>query len=271
MPVRIDANMKIQVVVYSTTAVSVNVAYRESINGEMRQPRQANIVSSRITTDAAANYFYFTMAGTPTNPSELQNVVVGLATASVQRGQCFVRVGITIGGTDGTASDPIQVLFSDYVTSNSYLAFPSSEIKSSLDGKGYLSIIHPNDPAAGLSLVYTFVPNLLSLIYSCVFTLTTSAAVANRKAKVFYEDAVSQMYLGIASGVQTASTTVEYKFTPNVSANETSLITNKTFLECLSYPVFVNNDISTFYILVENMDAADQLSGIELYCEEWIK
>lgn len=276
MPVRIDANMKIQVVVYSTTSVSVNVAYRESINGEMRQPRQANIVSSRITTDAAANYFYFTMAGTPTNPSELQNVVVGLATANVQRGQCFVRVGITIGGTDGTASDPIEVLFSDYVTSSSFLAYPGTGINSSLDGRGY---IYPLQVAGGTgpqSVSYGL--NKVVSVYNITFSFVASVAVATRKVfvKATNIDAPNGNNIIYPNGITvTAGNSKIFYFQNQPIEVREETLGGVNYVQCFIPNNLIVTDNGSAYGTIEinadGLDAADQITEIVVLAEQWIK
>lgn len=262
--IRVDSNIKLQIAVFATTAVSLNVSYRERINGVTKQPREANIASARITTDAAANYFYYQFYGDTDDVSELLNVAVGLATSGVQRGQCFVRVGLTIGGADGSNKDPFQVLFSDYVTSNSFLAYPGSPISDSLEGRGYFTRLTGTGTE---EYTYTFANNIFTKLYSMLIVSVTSAAVANRNMFVDFQQFNGTSFAVQSTFNQTASTTKNFIVTPlGYSLTD---ITDHKYLTLPSNDMLFNSG-GLITISPVNQDVDDSYS-IGLIVEQWIK
>jgi hypothetical protein len=137
----VDSNLRLQISIWSRTVTSVNVAYRERVNGSVKQARQTTINEGRIASYSSGNFFYFTFSGNKDQYSELLNVAVSLTAANVQWGEVFVRAAITVGGTDQNDSAPIVILFSDYITSSSFLGYPGSRVASSLEGRGYISSV----------------------------------------------------------------------------------------------------------------------------------
>lgn len=262
--------MKLQVVVYATTAVSVNVSYRQRINGEYMVPGEPNIAPGRITTDGLPNYFYFQFAGNSMNTAELVNAAVGLVTANIQRGQCFVRVGLTIGGTDGVAVAPFRILFSDYLTSNSFLAYPGTGIHSSLDGRGYISEHTVTDPAAGSNFTWTAPASQLTLLHQVYYGLETSAAVANRRPAIAIEGTVPFL-VGVSETTTAASSgqPIIYSFIVNgqnnvsYSNSRIAILGRSVYLEGVTF-----TGVSS---AVDALDAGDQISTIGIITEQWIK
>lgn len=262
--IRVDSTFKLQVVVYATTAVSVNVAYRQRINGEDGVPSEQNIASGRITTNGAPNYFYYQFAGNNSNTAELINAVVSLVTANVQRGQCFVRVGLTIGGTDSTAVTPFRVLFSDYITSNSALAFPGSEVKSSLEGRGHFTLL---TEAGTDEQSYTFAANIFNRVYSMYITSTTSATVANRNMYVELLQFTGTTYAVQSTFNQTAGTTMLYLLNSNGYA--LSDLSDKKYLTLPTSELYFDAG-GTIVIAPVNKDS-DDAYVLSIVCERWIK
>jgi hypothetical protein len=269
--VQVDSNFRLQIVIYSTTAVSVNVSYRERVNGNVRQPRQTNIAAARITTDVYANYFYYTFAGNATEISELLNVAIGLSTTGVQRGQCFVRAGITIGGTDGAASDPIQILFSDYVTSNSFLAYPGTGINDSYSGNGYLFTKRPADPVAP-DYEYIHGDTTIYKINAISFEYETDDNVANRTiyAKKINQNFNDSFIFAVSPYTQADSLINKYSLqVKTVQATATIQTVTNNILEIPHYLYLNSGD--TIYISAENAAAGDLISDISIVIEQWIK
>lgn len=265
--IRVDANIKLQIAVFSTTAVSLNVSYRERINGVTKQPREANIASSRITTNAAANYFYYQFYGDTGDVSELLNVAVGLATSGVQRGQCFVRVGLTIGGVDGSAKDPFQILFSDYVTSNSYVAYPGSLVVDSLSGRGYFNNSVPMTIVTN-EATYANAANILSNIHSVSMLYTASVAVANRYPRLLWEDSYGGNKL-LTANSSTAITASQVKDITFASYGANTALTG---FDTIALPsnIFFSGDES-INISCVNADAGDAVANAYISIEQWIK
>ena len=262
--IRVDSTFKLQVVVYATTTVSVNVAYRQRINGEDGVPGEFNIASGRISTSGAPNYFYFQFAGNNNNVAELINAVVSLLTPSIQRGQCFVRVGLTIGGVDGSAVTPFRVLFSDYVTSGSALAFPGSIINDSLSGRGYLSVVELTPAGPGQGAPYDPGTYVMAKVLSVDATFSTSAAVANRKVYVKVDDLFNGVMFSYANSTQSASLSKIYNFSKGLAAEQVGLTIVNPLCD-----IFVRSNFS-FVINADNIDVDDNFSDVAIFVEQWI-
>lgn len=70
----------------------------------------------------------------------IASVIVRQSTSdnnTIQRGQIFVRCILFQGNPSEASSFPLQILFSDYVTTNVPIGFPFTGIQSSLAGTGY--------------------------------------------------------------------------------------------------------------------------------------
>lgn len=264
--IRVDANMKLQIVVYATAAVSVNYASRLKINGDEKVPDEKNIAAARITTDGAANYFYVPLYGSKEQITELLNVVTGLATAGIQRGQCFIRVGITIGGTDGVASTPFRILFSDYVTSNSFLAYPGSSINDSLSGRGYLNNIDISTLTTAVN--FTLPSNNIYRPISCIVVGECSAVVGNRKIGISVTSGGANFLLGISSDVFVANEVFNLSFVKSSIANDTLLNAEKTIANLVDVFLGAGSEMTLF---VDNIDVGDSISGTYFLVEQWIK
>lgn len=263
--IQVNSTFRLQVVVYATTAVSVDVSSRVREAGADKVPGLFNIAPGRISTDGAANYFYFTLPGNSEIKGELLNATVGLVTPNVQRGQCFIRVGLTIGGVDGSAVTPFRILFSDYVTSNSFLAYPGSGIKDSLDGVGYLHFLDISTLQIGTPV--TLAGNRLYQFHSLIAEVTTDATVGNRKLAIQYDNGEIAL-LGVSSSNIAASQSRRFTFGRSLNTQIDYPLSEKTTGELYNIKVNGNAEISA---LLENAAGSDTVTGVSAFVETWIK
>lgn len=139
-------------------------------------------------------------------------VLVGLTAraeaGTVRRGQCFVQVGISRGGT--LVSELSTVLISGYVTGDGLLAWPGGLLRDSVDGLGMLRSVTGTNPAAGAQVSETVPANTRWLLRALRVALVTSAVVAVRRLHVIIDDGATTQLEVTAGDTQAASLTQLY-------------------------------------------------------------
>lgn len=127
-------------------------------------------------------------------------------------------------------------------------------------------IIAVPSPAAGANFVFVSAGLGPLRILALTFTLTTSAAVANRAVSLEVDDATDTVYRLPAGSVQTTGLTGRYGAAEGVSAG---------VAVGLVWPIPLPGDGLTLdqgwrlRSVVDNIDVADQLGAIRLYVEEY--
>ncbi len=194
--------------------------------------------------------------------------IVGMAVVpsalTVQRGQVFVRAGITRGVESDF--DEGTVLISDYLDAVNFPSWPGSVLRSSLDGQGNLRSIAIPKPTVGTEWVDTVDTNARWRVLGARFDLTTDANVANRRVSIQYRDDSSTVFNRIHINVtQPASTTNTYSFiagSPTLgNGNADNLGYLPTLILDQGFGILTNTD---------NLQVGDQFDNIQLYIEEWL-
>lgn len=254
-------DMQLQVVVKTTTACDVVLRGRYVVEAT-GVIQFLNVTVTPSVTDGSSN----TSTVLQLPKGKLFSLDVSTPTASIQRGQLAVSCGLL---RDGSGSTPFIRLMTGYVTT-----FKGIDLNSGYEdlqsGRGYLRTIQPADPVAGTGITKSFLNNVVTLVRAVTVNLNTAATIANRKVFISIDDGIGTHVLGVQAGTQAASLNKYYSFMPNSVANETLTAGVQPLqLEVLGFP-FIFFAGSALQIDAENIQAADQLSGAEIFVEEWI-
>ncbi len=126
-------------------------------------------------------------------------------------------------------------------------------------GRSFQSPVRGVRPSAGAGFSLLIDGAYIWRLVSAVFTLTTSATVANRYVTLEYQGDDGTAYCVNAAGVVvTASSTQRFAF--GLGRGNSEWATGTDILAPLS-PVFLHGS-DTLAIVVGNIDTTDQLSGI---------
>ena len=258
MNVPIFANQKIRVS-YKTTE-NITLLLRGQVrlaNGEIVDLSESKIVSGVTSGTVTSGTFEKTVP-----EGELIAHTIKTSTSNIQRGQCFLRGDVLYQADNFEA----QALCAKYVTSESPVSL--GQFEDSLSGRGYFRSIVGDDPLPGQQYEETANSNIIKKFLIVAFSLVTDANAANRKAFLVFSQN-SDCLIGISAASQAASLTYYYTFGIGASKDSSSLVADKNILENMN-PIF-NTGLGVLKIAVENMQATDGITSIELFTEEWIK
>lgn len=191
------------------------------------------------------------------------------ALQAVTRGQTFVRLSIQRSASG--AGQPAQMLFADYVTTQSTSAYPNGRVQSPTEGPGFIRVVNVINPPAGTDWFIQPTNNTRWKIRGWNAVLTTAVAVANRQPQVFLTTGGGGLWWKAGILLSIPASTVANICAANLSPYTSVIATD--FILPLPQEVFLaNNTIATMQIGVQTVgiQGADQWSGIQLGVEEWL-
>ena len=131
-------------------------------------------------------------------------------------------------------------------------------------GRGYPQVKRISQPAAGAGFTYTASGGAVENVRAIRFQLATSAAVANRTVRLELQDGDATPVLAIEhTAALAASLSRQYSFLTGLGA----AIIGAGTRDAMPLPdVFVPVGFS-WVLIVGAIDAADQVSGVQVYTE----
>jgi len=159
-----------------------------------------------------------------------------------------------------------QLLCSGYTYNNAPISWPDGVNSTSVDVKGTIISQAIASPAAGANFSMTVPTNTMWHLMALQFTLTASAAVANRFFEVTFDNGVSTFLTVANSGALTASQV------------GVGVVSDGAALAGAGALVFQLNVSPTMRLMagyriqsaIQNLQAADQISAVVGLVEEWL-
>jgi len=210
------------------------------------------------TSDRVANRFTV-----PAKEGYLLGLHLG-ATLATQPGQCYVRIGVTRPGLLTGAG--LHTLLAAYVTDAYRPSWPTTPPRSSRDGPGTIYRTTGSAPTAGAETSITVPTGALWRVLAAMFTLTTSATVANRVVRFTAADGPTDFYRTAGNYTQGASETIDYVAGEiGVAGSVGGNIIHLPLPEGLL--LRAGHSLQTRTL---NLQATDQFSALSVLVEEWI-
>lgn len=184
----------------------------------------------------------------------------------VPEGSCLAQIILgQLGGAGVVVGD--ITLSSGCVQSFNGITWPGY-YRTSLESFGWARSTGVGAPAAGLDWSFALSQFRRTRIHTINFSLTTSVAVANRFVRVRLDTGGSTISIVPSGFAQVASTTVNYAFGVGLAA-----ISSDPTLISAPIPQFWENDVTNAFYHVSsqtlNLQAADQLSGVNIFLRQW--
>ncbi|MBA7539671.1 hypothetical protein ES705_31951 [subsurface metagenome] len=182
----------------------------------------------------------------------------------VRRGQCYARVTLLFRGKQ------VAILSSAYVTDAKGITYPPGVHEGFAEGPGYLYMVIVSSPAAGSQSICTVPENVRWRVRSMIFSLTTSAVVADRGVYVEFWSKAMEAPVCIVSDVvaQVADTVVEYR---GGLGGESRVGVASPLGVSLKLPDMVLRGEMVIEAKASLLDANDQFGTWVLWVEEWIE
>lgn len=139
----------------------------------------------------------------------LLSLMVYASAGAPRRGQCFVRASLIEGFTGATINT--ATLLQGYVQDTTARAWPGSPIEASCDGAGYVRTIVGTNPAAGLEISETVPTNARWELRTFIAQLVASAAAANRRPTLLFDDGANVFWRVNSNVNQVAGETSIYQ------------------------------------------------------------
>lgn len=128
--------------------------------------------------------------------------------------------------------------------------------------RGWLELIPARSPAAGAAFVYSFPGETYTALMAVSFTLTTSAAVANRYPELAVLDGDSNVIFKVASPTALAASLVRRTY---FASDMGAVVSSPSGDESLPFPDTVFPPGFKARITATALDVADTITGIRLY------
>lgn len=122
----------------------------------------------------------------------LLNVLVRVTSGTPQRGQTFVQIELVRG--QATSGDLVGMLAGGDVTARQGIAWPGSDVRSSLDGPGALRSIVGTTPAVGVDISETVPTGARWELLSFAYLFTASAVAGSRELLLVIDDGANVLY-----------------------------------------------------------------------------
>jgi hypothetical protein len=192
----------------------------------------------------------------------------GLSLSDAEYFACFGQAWFAARLVSGSDTDfqVHQTLAAGHVSAQCSPGYKNGETGSPLNGPGHNIQFELDSPAIGANFDHTGDGSILWKIREIRFRLTTSAAVANRFARVSVANWLGQENILVPSQVQTAGTTVDYVFQRGL--NYISPAASMIFGNIPQDLVFAGQ--GHIKSLVSNLQAGDQLLSIFFAVEEYL-
>jgi hypothetical protein len=145
----------------------------------------------------------------PVSEGLLTNLHVRVSTGASIRGHIYAIVELVRGQSGGVL--PLGTLLSGYVTSAGRLAWPEGPNEPSPAGFGRIRLITGTNPAAGAEISETVPTGARWKLRTFIYTLVTSAAVANRRPVLTIDDGATTIWESFTNVAQTATQTAKYR------------------------------------------------------------
>lgn len=181
---------------------------------------------------------------------------------------CFGQLFFTaklISGND-TDFQVQQRLTSGHVSANCGPSYNSGPSQSPLSGPGHNTQYEVSNPAIGANFTYTGDAMTLWRMREIRFTLTTSATVASRFARVSVRNWLNQETFLVPSQAQAASLAVDYSFQRGL--NYLSPITTRINGNLPEDLVFSGQGV--IESLVTNLQVGDRIQNVFFAVEEYL-
>jgi hypothetical protein len=188
------------------------------------------------------------------------------ATIPPRRGQTFVRLGLARGDIT-VAGEATQTLAQDYVVGEYTVTWPGGLIRHNTEGPGLTRIVVGTTPGAGNEILETVPTNVRWRVHGVRFSLTTSAAVANRRVRLLYKAPTADYQVFSAADVQAASLALSYNWSTDTRNHGTRLDQLREALPVTGV-LLSGHQIGTD---TNNLQAGDQFGAPELWVEEWLE
>lgn len=159
-----------------------------------------------------------------------------------------------------------QTLCQGYSTSNQPVSWPGGVNSTSVDVAGAIIPAGTSAPAAGNNFSITVPSNAKWRPIALNFTLTTSAAVANRMMIITLDDGVNVFATGGNNNFITAASV----FTVCV---QTASAMNSSGVNVTAVNLFAGTFLLPGFrirSLITNLQAGDQISAVSMLVEEWL-
>lgn len=228
-----------------------------------------------LGTDGVPRPFALTHAPNTDRTLATDTVVLGdgwllcahvVATAgSPRRGQCFVRVQLTLGHS--SISDAFATVLQGYVVDTLGLAFPGSPVSLSTDGPGVIRTVTGTNPAAGAEFSETVPTNARWRLISLYAQLVTGAAVANREPALVIDDGATNVHASAVHTSQAASLTHQHVW----SINNQRAAMNVHTVHPAPLPDGILMGGYRIRSSTANIQAADDYAAPLMLVEEWIE
>ncbi len=121
-----------------------------------------------------------------------------------QQGQCTVTLQLMANGI------PFYELCSGQVYRQKSISYPATNQNDLMPNRGFFPRERGANPAAGAECIFTVGTGRVKIVQCLYLTLTTSAAVANRRVHVIFRSEGDIIFQTFSDIDQTASTTKKY-------------------------------------------------------------
>lgn len=228
--------------------------------------------------DLAGNVVPFVEVFTPNSSRTASTLTIRLGNGWLLGATVFVSSGSPLTGNthailslirgEGSAALELMTLAAGPITAQQRIGYPGSSIANSLDGNGSIRLVAGSTPAAGAEFSETVPTGVRWELLSFKVTLTTSAAVSNRRVYLTIDDGATRWYAASANLVQAASQGWDYIYAPAEASNQ------DTTRGVIMVPIGAGLKLLSGYRLRSNsapFDAADQYSALEYLVREWLE
>lgn len=157
-------------------------------------------------------------------------------------------------------------LFGGHIANDRPLGWPPGGVETPGSGPGTLRTHISTVPAAGSDCLLTFGNHFRMRIISAVATLTTSAAVATRTARLVIDDGTNFTLLAGPGATQTAGQTVSYQLSSypvSVPASAPAVLWSAPPYLPIATLAFVRTS-------TVNIQVGDQWTALVLTVEDWV-
>lgn len=190
--------------------------------------------------------------------------VVGPPGVTLGRGQTFASVAVV----RGTPANPymVETLIADYLTSAFQPSWPQGEMRSAVEGAGFLYSALEGFPGLATNLALALPAATRWRVSALETILTTSAAAGNRQVNFQITQGGQAIFRGYALNTQGPSQTITYDYGVNLplaaigALSQTVPLPDALFI---SAPAQITTQNT-------NLQAGDSFNGLTVAVEEWI-
>ena len=184
--------------------------------------------------------------------------------ATGSRGEIFVTVGLTRGGTEVSAIS--QILFAGYIEGFRSPSWPSLFLESSTDGQGRFLRFASAVPAAGAEISFTLIDNHRTRPICIALELTTDATAINRFVHLDIIEGGTRIALMPPDIIQVASEVRAY-----TASHHGGLSTALGVVGLIPLPEhLILSEGDVIATSTTNIQAGDQYAAAQMFTEQWL-